>query len=128
MNYFLLTAGVLAAFATIGHFSMGAKDFLKPVLDSNLDEIPKRVMQSLFHYMSVFMILSSIILLFFSVKDPLVLRGSADAVLVIGMHYAGFAVVQILIALVSNIRGALFKLFQWIFWISIAVLSFIGIN
>lgn len=57
MNYLILLAGILAALATIGHFTVGAKDFLKPVMNSDIDEIPKKVMQSLFHYMSIFSLL-----------------------------------------------------------------------
>jgi hypothetical protein len=63
MDYFILTSGVLAALATIVHFAIETKDFLKPVMNSNVDEIPKKVMQSLFHYMSVFMIVTAVILI-----------------------------------------------------------------
>ena len=63
MNYFIFISALISLVAIIGHFSMGRKEYLKPVLDSDIDIVPKKVMQSLFHYMSVFMVLSMIILL-----------------------------------------------------------------
>lgn len=127
MNYYILTAGVLASFATIGHFAMGTKDFLKPVMVSDIDEIPKKVMESLFHYMSVFMILTSIVLLAIAMGHNLTFESTADVVKIIGIVYACFAVVQFYIALTSSIKMGVFKLFQWVFWILISVFSFLGI-
>lgn len=127
MNYYILTAGVLASFATIGHFAIGTKDFLKPVLVSDIDEIPKKVMESLFHYMSVFMILTSIVLLAIAMGHNLTFESTADVVKIIGIVYACFAVVQFYIAVTSSIKMGVFKLFQWIFWILISVFSFLGI-
>lgn len=127
MNYLILTAGILATFATIGHFAIGTRDFLKPVLISDIDEIPKRVMESLFHYMSVFMILTSVILTAISVGHNLVFENTSDVVKLIGMVYACFAVVQFFIALTSSIKMGVLKLFQWIFWILISVFSFLGV-
>ncbi len=127
MNYYILTAGVLASFATIGHFAIGTKDFLKPVMVSNIDEIPKKVMESLFHYMSVFMILTSIVLLAIAMGHNLTFESTADVVKIIGIVYSCFAVVQFYIALTSSIKMGVFKLFQWVFWILIAVFSFLGI-
>lgn len=127
MNYLILTAGVLASLATIGHFAIGTKDFLKPVMNSNIDEIPKKVMQSLFHYMSVFMILSSVILLAISMGQSLIFENISDIVKIIGCIYAGFAVVQFFIALTSSIKMGVLKLFQWVFWTLIAIFSLLGI-
>ncbi len=127
MNYYILTSGVIASLATIGHFAIGFKEFLKPVLISNVDEIPKKVMLSLFHYMSVFMIFTTVILLSISMGKNLIFENSSDIVRFIGYIYAGFAVVQFIIALTSSIKLGVFKLFQWIFWILIAVFSLIGV-
>lgn len=127
MNYYILTAGVLATFATIGHFAIGTKDFLKPVMISDIDEIPKKVMESLFHYMSVFMILTSVVLLAIAVGHDLIFDTTTDVVKIIGTIYACFAVVQLYIALTSSLKMGVFKLFQWIFWALIAVFSFLGV-
>lgn len=44
----------MASLATMGRFAIGAEDFLKPVMNSDIDEIPRKVMQSLFHYVSLY--------------------------------------------------------------------------
>ena len=125
MNWFLIIAGGLAGFATVGHFFIGSRNFLKPTLQAPFDEVPKKVMHSLFHYVSAYLILSTIFLLAIGLGYTL---GGNSALLVkfIGLNYAAFTVAQIIIALTSNIQNALFKLFQWIFWTLIALFSWIG--
>ena len=125
MNWFLIIAGGLAGFATVGHFFIGSRNFLKPTLQAPFDEVPKKVMQCLFHYVSAYLILSTIFLLAIGLGYKL---GGNSALLVkfIGLNYAAFAVAQIIIAVASNIQNALFKLFQWIFWTLIALFSWIG--
>lgn len=121
----VLLAGVIAGFATIGHFTMGTKLYLKPFLGTELDLIPKNVILSVFHYISVYQILSSLVLIMVGINfencqhDPTMLLNF------VGLNYAVFALVQIVIALTSSVKGGLFKMFQWIFWILIAVLIFI---
>jgi hypothetical protein len=125
MNWFLIIAGGLAGFATVGHFFIGSRNFLKPTLQAPFDEVPKKVMHCLFHYVSAYLILSTIFLLAIGLGYKL---GGNSALLVkfIGLNYAAFAVAQIIIAVASNIQNALFKLFQWIFWTFIALFSWIG--
>ena len=127
MDYFILTSGVLASLATIGHFAVGTKDFLKPVMISDIDEIPKKVMQSLFHYMSVFMVLTSIFLLAISTGKCMLFESTTDVVKLIGIIYGGFAVIQFIIALTSSIKMGIFKLFQWIFWALIALFALMSV-
>ncbi len=127
MDYFILTSGVLASLATIGHFAVGTKDFLKPVMVSDIDEIPKKVMQSLFHYMSVFMVLTSIFLLAISTGKCMLFESTTDVVKLIGIIYGGFAVIQFIIALTSSIKMGIFKLFQWIFWALIALFALMSV-
>ncbi|KPK28481.1 MAG: hypothetical protein AMJ61_02195 [Desulfobacterales bacterium SG8_35_2] len=127
MNYYYLIAGILSLMAVFGHFTMGAKDFLKPVLDSQIDVIPKKVMHSLFHYMSVFMVLTTIIMLMFSFDKRFMFENTHDIGIFIGIIYSGFAISQFVIALISSIDKGIFKLFQWVFWILIAVFCFLGV-
>lgn len=127
MDYYILTAGVLASLATIGHFAMGTKDFLNPVMVSDIDEIPKKVMESIFHYMSVFMILTSVVLLAVAMGHNLIFESTGDVMKIIGTIYACFAGVQFYIAITSSIKMGVFKLFQWIFWALISVFSFLGV-
>ncbi len=127
MDYLLLTAGIVALGATIGHFTMGSKDFLQPILNSNADEIPKKVMHSLFHYMSLFMVLTTVILLAFSMGNSLMFSNTDVIVKVIGFFYLGIAIIQFIIAATSKLNKGIFKLFQWVFWILIATFSLLSV-
>ena len=126
MDYLILTSGVVATLATIGHFTMGNKMYVKPVMDSNADEIPKRVMLSVFHYMSVYMVLTVVILIAFSFGENLVFENPSDVLKIIGFSYAGFAAAQLIVAFTTPIKMAVFKMFQWIFWILIAVFALLA--
>jgi len=128
MNIFILIAAILSFLAIIGHFGMGSKLYMIPILHSDLEEVPKHVMRSLFHYMSVYLIVSSYVLFEVYFNLGLMLMSNAkDVLLFIGIIYAGLAIVQIIIALISGIKSGLLKLFQWIFWLLISLSIFIGI-
>ncbi len=125
MNWLIFIAGLFALVAVIGHFTMGAKSFLKPMMDAPFDQVPKKVMHSVFHYISVFLVLSAAALILvgfgysFNLESTLLIR-------FIALNYSLFAVTQIIIALTSGIPKSMTKLFQWAFWIIIAVLAWIG--
>jgi len=129
MNYYLLASGILGAMAVAGHFTIGRKEYLKPVLESNIDEIPKTIMHGLFHYASVFMVLSTIVLLAnaFNLNLENCMMDSVGTVMFIAITYIGFAFTQIIIALTSKVEKGVFKLFQWVFWILIAGFAIMGI-
>ncbi|MFC1988591.1 hypothetical protein ACFLVJ_02000, partial [Chloroflexota bacterium] len=111
--------------AAIGHFTMGSKLFLKPMMDANFDEVSKKTMHSVFHYVSAFQVVSAValILVGFGVSFNL---DSIHLVRFIALSYSLFALVILVIALTSKIPSPLTKLFQWVFWIIIAVLAWIG--
>ncbi len=111
MNWFLIIAGGFAGLATVGHFAIGSRSFLGPTLQASFDEVPKKVMHCLFHYVSGYLILSTIFLLAIGLGFKF---GGNPALLVrfIALNYVAFAVAQIIIALTSNIQNPLFKLFQ----------------
>ena len=115
MNYFVLLSGIVALLATIGHFTIGYQKFIKPVLKSDVEIIPKKVMLSIFHYISVFQVLSTFILIAVATGNCRAFENPSDVVKFIGITYAGFALVQIIIALTSSIKMGIFKLFQWVF-------------
>ena len=126
MNYFIFISALIAFVAIIGHLTMGRKDYLKPVLDSDIDPVPKNVMLSLFHYMTVFLVLSTIILLAGSHHSCPMYDYVHNMIRFIGIVYAFFALTQFIIALTSGISGGVFKLFQWVFWALIAAFAIIG--
>jgi hypothetical protein len=104
---------------------MGRKMFLKPMMDATFEEVPKKTMHSLFHYVSVFQVVSAVALILvgfgvsFNLDSTLLIR-------FIALNYSLFAVALLIIALTSHIPSPLTKLFQWVFWIIIAILAWIG--
>jgi hypothetical protein len=126
MNTYVLIAGIFALFTTIGHFTIGKKMYLKPMLISEFDLIPKKVMHSVFHYVSVFLITSTLSLLFYGFGVP-AFAGEVLLIKFISFNYAAFAIWQIIIALTSGIPKSITKLFQWVFFILIAIFSLAGV-
>ncbi len=126
MNWLVFIAGLVGAFTTFGHFTMGAKQYLTPMLDAQIDQVPKQVMHSVFHCVSVFLLLSTAALLAIGVgafdeeETQLLVR-------FIAANYTLFAVWQIAIAVTSQIRNGMFKMPQWTFFILIAILAWIGV-
>lgn len=125
MNWLILSAGVFSAFTVIGHFTMGVKENLKPMLAAEFDEIPKQVMHSAFHFVSVYLIMATLALLgagFGYLTDA----SATLLVRFVALNYAFFAVWQIFIAATSDIERGVFKLFQWVFFVIIASLAWWG--
>ena len=125
MNWMILISGLAAGFVNLGHFTVGSRDFLKPMLQADFDEVPKKVMHGVFHYVSVDVVLSFIVLIAIGLGFSF---GAADLLLVkfIAVNYFFFALTQIVIAVTSNIPGGIIKLFQWIFFMVIAIFAWIG--
>lgn len=126
MNYFIFVSAILALAASVGHLTMGRKEYLLPVLNSQVDIVPKKVMLSLFHYMTVFMLLSAFILFAGSHQSCPLYNYVHHMIRFIGVVYGFFALTQFIIALNSGIPGGVFKLFQWVFWVLIAVFAILG--
>ncbi|MDP2645587.1 MAG: hypothetical protein Q8P24_11665 [Desulfobacterales bacterium] len=126
MNGFILISGIIALVSTAGHFMVGKKQFLTPMLDASFDEVSQKVMHCVFHYISVFLVVSTLALLAvgFGAKFK---SGHTLLVDFIAIHYAAFAVTQLVIALKSKIPKPAIKLFQWIFFALIAIFAWIGI-
>ena len=121
----ILISGLAAGFVNVGHFTVGSKDFLKPMLQADFAEVPKKVMHCVFHYISIYVVLSFIVLITIGLGFSF---GTADALLVkfIAINYFFFATTQIVIAATSNIPNGVIKLFQWIFFMVIAIFAWIG--
>ncbi len=125
MNWYIVSAGIFALFTTIGHFTVGSKMFLKPMLEADFDQTAQKVMHCVFHYISTFLVLSTIYLLLIGFGK---LSGDNNVVVVqfIGLNYLFNAIAQLVIALTSKLEKPLFKLFQWSFFTIIAVLCWYG--
>lgn len=124
MNTYAIIAGIIALFASIGHLTVGKKQFLRPMLDASFDVLAKKVMHTVFHYITVFLFLTAYILLMPGIRGENCAIDPTPVFGFLGMNYLLFAVAQIIIALRAKI--SLIKMFQWIFWILISVFSFLA--
>ena len=125
MNWLVLISGLVAAFCTVGHFAIGSKQYLQPMLQASFDDVAKKVMHCVFHYVSVYLVLSTA----FLIAVGFGYKFNTDAtrmVQFIAVHFALFAATQLIIAATSKIQNAAFKMFQWIIFVVIAVLAWIG--
>ncbi|GLS91414.1 hypothetical protein GCM10007916_24830 [Psychromonas marina] len=125
MNILLLSSGIFAFFTMIGHLLIGQKLFLVPMLNAEFSLSAKKVMHSVFHYVSIFLLLSSVGLLIAGL-GVLPVESAKSLSLFIALNYLLFAIWQIVIALNSGIKKPLLKLFQWIFFVIIAFFAFAG--
>lgn len=126
MNGYILTAAILALMTTLGHFAVGSKQFLLPMLRADFDRVAQKVMHSVFHYVSVFLILSTLALFVVALGNIAPAQGRL-LTFFIALHYLLFALWQIGIALTSDLKKPLFKLFQWVFFVLIAFFGVLGI-
>jgi hypothetical protein len=125
MNWYLVVSGLLAAFCTVGHLAMGGKMFLKPMMEASFDEVPKKVMHCVFHFITVDFVLATIALL----AAGFGLTFGHDVgllVLFIAVHFLLYGLVQIVMVLSSGIRGGLSKIFQWAVFLLVAIFAFLG--
>ena len=125
MNILLIAAGSTALMTTVGHFTAGSKLYLKPLLDSDIEPIAKKVLHCVFHYVSVFLITSTAAL---SLSGLNLMPESSPQLLCrfIALNYLAFAVWQLILAGQSGIPKAPIKMFQWTFFIIVAVLAWFG--
>ena len=125
MNTLLIVAGVLSLSVVGGHFTVGRSRYLRPMLGADFDPVARRVMLCVFHYVSVNLVLMTLILLAAGFGlDPD--DGMRVAVLAVAVHYGLYAIVQLVYALTAGIEQALGKMFQWVFFVVIAALAWIG--
>ena len=125
MDWLVFISGLIALVVVIAHFTMGRKNVLKPMLDASFDDVPKKTMQGVFHNGSVFTVLSAAVLILVGVGVDFDL-GTTLVVRFIALNYSLFAVWWIVIALQSGIPSPLTKIFQWIFFVLVAVFAWLG--
>ena len=121
MDTLTFIAGLLAAFVVFGHFIMGVRSYLVPMLNTDLEQIPKATMQSVFHYVSVFLVLSAAALIL-SALNVFPTEETELGVKFIGIAYLLFALVQIFYSFKNKVKNPLVKMFQWTLFLPIGVL------
>lgn len=119
MNFYFLAAGAVALFIVIGHFVVGTPRYLVPALKADFEPVARNIVHALFHYVSAFLILAAGGLLAAGAGLPSEDAGRAVAGF-IALNFAGFAAVQMRVALQSGLAQPLLKLFQWMLFGTVA--------
>ena len=124
MNILVLIAGIMTASIVTGHFAFGIPWYLKPMLGASFKKVPKATMQAVFHYVSVFLLLSAIFLILVG-TGKLPLEENAMLVKFIGINFLLFSLVQLHYAFRNKIEKPLTTMFQWSAFLPIAILCLI---
>jgi hypothetical protein len=125
MNSMIILAGVASGITTIGHFSLGYKMYVLPMLRAEIDPVAKRVMLCVYHYMSVFLSLATISMLWLGYMIKPGMKYNM-LFLFLGTCFALMAIVQLILALTSRIPRGIWKMFQWVLFALVAILTFMG--
>lgn len=121
MDIKVFIAGVLALLVVLGHFLAGIRWYLNPMLASNTELVPKATMQCVFHYVSVFLVLSAVILMLIG-SGGMDLLMSQLLVKYIGTNFILFGLVQIVYSLVNKVPKPFVTMFQWTLFLPIGIL------
>ncbi|WP_299806095.1 hypothetical protein [uncultured Shewanella sp.] len=125
MNIYLLIAGLFAALTAIGHFSYGRTHFLMPMKAADFDPGAKAVMNCVFHYVSVFLVLSTLVLLCCAFEAISEMQ-SFGTLLFIALNFGLFAIWQLYIGFMSSLEAPFKQLFQWVFFALVAGFTLAG--
>ncbi|MEV6241834.1 hypothetical protein [Lentzea sp. NPDC051838] len=119
MNGWLLAAGITALGVAAIHIIGGHRDVVRPLLHAGLAEEPKRVLQAVWHMVSIDLVLSGIALTYLAFT-------SANELLAwfVAAHFVGYA--GAFLAVTVSVRWPLFRLPQWVLLLPVAVLTLVG--
>lgn len=126
MNYFFIAASIMGLMTFFGHFSFGRQRYLTPMIESDLDPVVKGEIHSVFHFVSVFIVLSTLVLAACGFDVISSMQGFG-LVLFVALNFGIFAIWQLFLAFDSEIQSPYRHLFQWAPFASISILSLMGI-
>lgn len=125
MNLYLLAAGGLAVAILGGHLFLGAKMFYHPMLAADFDPYAKRIMTFVWHFSTVSLVLNALALLGagmgYGGDGARWLAGFAMA------HYLILGLLHLFLGATSGLPRAVTQLFQWIFFLIVAVVAGFGL-
>ena len=125
MNIYFLIAAILTLLISIGHFTLGYRRFLKPMQQAQFDPVAKAAMNCVFHYISVFLLLATMVL--FTCGFMLVsIMQSYSLVLFIALNFILFAIWQLYICYFSDVANGFRSLYQWVFFLLISGFILLG--
>ncbi|QYJ87640.1 hypothetical protein K0I73_08120 [Shewanella mesophila] len=119
MNIYFLIAAIISLLTCIAHLTFGHRQFLKPMQQAQFEPVAKAAMSCVFHYISVFLLLSTMVLFacgLMLVSD----MQSYSLVLFIALNFILFAIWQIYIGYFSYVANGFRYLYQWVLFLLIS--------
>jgi hypothetical protein len=124
MNGWLLAAGITASGVAAAHIVGGHRDVVRPLLSCGLAGEPKRVLHTVWHMVSVDLVLSAAALVYLALADDT--SGTALMAWFVAAHFAAYAVAFLVVTLSVGWSKPLLRLPQWILLLPVAVLTAAG--
>lgn len=118
MSGWLIALGVVSLALAVVHVIGGGKECARPLLDADLDRIAKLTLYACWHYVSLHLLLGGVALVWIGVAPTPV--GLAIAA-VISATWLAFAAVFLVIVPQAGVRGAWFRLGQWMAFLPMGV-------
>lgn len=123
MNLWILSAGILGLFTSLVHILAGQVDPVRPLLQSDLPDIPKATLLACWHMVSVVLVLTSSALAYAGWLNITSLYASVMAISIIFVFFA-----FVFIAAGWSFFGfrTFIKLPQWVLLLPIGLLGLMG--
>lgn len=123
MNFWIISAGLLAAFTSLVHVFAGQIDPVRPFLKSDLADVPKATLLACWHTVSTVLIISSLAFIYAGWVN---MESLKTAVILLSLTYIIFSVVFIGVGWYFFGYRTLIKLPQWVLLLPIGILGYIG--
>ena len=118
MNVLILISGLLAAGVLLGHSILGRRMYFLPMIEADFDPYARRIMEFVWHMSTVALSLMTLALLAIGLG-----RAGEGAELLgwfIFAHFLLWGLLHLLLGATSGLERAVFRLFQWTFFLAVA--------
>jgi uncharacterized Tic20 family protein len=125
MNWFIMTAGAIAALTAGVHLSLGGMTIARPLLESSLEDEVKFTMYACWHLVSVSLVLSAFTLI---ATGAGMIAMNPSLIAFISLSWLLFGMVFLAVTLGVAKPGTLLRFPQWILLIPVGCLGLVGIE
>ena len=123
MNYWLLSAGIGTALTALLHIFGGGREVLTPMIQAEFDVVAKRTHHVCWHMVTLDLVLSALALILLGAGA---IHSSPWLSRFIALHFMGYGLLFVTIALATRVPQGLIRLGQWILFIPLAIVTWMG--
>jgi len=125
MNWYLLVCASLCVIAFVLHITIGLAEFIKPIMESDVEYLVKKTLFWTFHCITVFLLCSTAVYTilasnYFMPEESRLLLGY------LALVFGICAIVILIIIVRAKFEKPLNTHFQWLIFATISVLSILG--